>query len=176
MINIDLDPTALAKATDLLGTAPKQIHIASRVSIQRTITSVKNRVSVHVRKSYYIDAKTVKASLTSKMQGDRGLVISEGQPLHLSRFKIRGSRSGPMIAAVKIGHAPKKVPGLFMHPQKSLLKRLTKSAYPIKVPYGPSVPQMVGSPLVLETIKDDAERYLNQRFEHEVEFRVGRFT
>lgn len=91
MINVDIDPTALAKASDLLATAPKQIHIASRVSIQRTITSVKNRVSVHVRKSYHIDAKTVKASLTSKMQGVEGWSSLRASPCTCRALRSEGA-------------------------------------------------------------------------------------
>ena len=54
------------------------------------------------------------------------------------------------------------------------MKRISRQPYPLKTPAGPSVPQMVGNENTLRELVPEAERTLNERFIHEVEFRMGR--
>jgi hypothetical protein len=47
--------------------------------------------------------------------------------------------------------------------------RTSSKGYPIRVAYGPSVPQMVGNEKVSKIVEDKAQETLNKRFAHEVE-------
>ena len=77
---------------------------------------------------------------------------------------------------VKKSGGAKAVPGLFYSPTttgkyRGALHRRQPSRYPLRVPYGPSVPQMVEKPEVFAAVEQDAEQYLANRFSHEVEYR-----
>ena len=176
MIQVDFDENIVRQARQAMAYAPRQVNIAAAKAVNRTLTHVRKEISVEVRQHYYVKAATVKASLTMKRvrstaMGIGGGVLSEGTPLHLAAFNVRHAKRGPMSAAVKIGGG-KMVPGLFQSRSKGLLKRVAASRYPLKVPYGPSVPQMVGSPIVLQIIAADAEAVLNDNFSHEIAYRM----
>ena len=47
--------------------------------------------------------------------------------------------------------------------------------YPLRIPHGPSVPQMFSADRSMSVIAPFAEKTLNQRFLHEVSYRYGKF-
>ena len=54
-----------------------------------------------------------------------------------------------------------------------VLQRTTDSSYPIKVLYGLSIPQMVGSKKIGEKIEDRAVEILDSRVQHEIDRLLG---
>lgn len=46
--------------------------------------------------------------------------------------------------------------------------------YPLRIPHGPSVPQMFSAESSMSVIAPFAEKTLNQRFLHEVSYRYGK--
>lgn len=71
------------------------------------------------------------------------------------------------------------MPGLFLGVSRkgytgAMQRAQRKARYPLRIPYGPSVPQMFGSENVIGELTPLAEATLNKRFLHEVEYRFGK--
>ena len=93
--------------------------------------------------------------------------------------RTRRRRPKPMTVQIKRGSPSATVPGLFVRRSSKTnyagpIFRYLKTRYPLCIPYGPSVPQMFGSPKVLEELAPQAEKYLNKRFLHEVEVQLSK--
>ena len=203
MINIGIDAKQFANAQKLLEKFPEQVNIAAAVSINRTLTTVKKETSVAIRKNYVIKAGDIKSSMTHKRADRRtlrGLIKTVGKPLPLEKFKLSSSgnakiqfkkfsqgktakKRSPIGVQVLKGRglrAPRRG-GLFRLPIMSrmsrryggLLYRKTKARYPIKSPAGPSIPQMFGAERTLEQLEPLAQKTLDERFQHEIEHRMG---
>lgn len=86
-------------------------------------------------------------------------------------------RPKPMRVQIRKGGASGTVPGLFI--QKSSrsnyagpILRYVRARYPLRIPYGPSVPQMFGNENVLKRFVPEAAEFYKKRFLHEVEFQL----
>lgn len=194
MIRIIIDDEKVRLAENLLYDSPKQLRIAASQAINRTVTMMRTKASTIIRQRYTIAAKNVKSALTIKraMKGNlHGAVIGRSSPLLLTSFKltpapekmIAGLRNGKNISrgkAIRVqilkGKGSTPVKGLFI--QKSSksnyagpMLRYLKTAYPLRIPYGPSIPQMLGHEATIEKLVPLAEETLNKRFLHEVEIR-----
>lgn len=194
MIRITLDDEKVRLAENLLSDSPKQLRIAASQAINRTVTMMRTKASTTIRQRYTIAAKNVKSALTIKraMKGSlHGAVIGRRSPLPLTAFKLTpnpekilaGMRAGKNTArgkAIRVqvlkGKGSTQIKGLFI--QKSSrsnyagpMLRYLRTAYPLRIPYGPSVPQMLGNEVTLEKFIPLAEETLNKRFLHEVRIR-----
>lgn len=192
MIKITFDENSLNTAKKLLAISPVKVRKAASNAIGRTVSSMRSKVSKHIRQTYTARATAIKGTITAKgptRDNLQGTLRASGSALNLTYFRLLPNPMG-VIKLYKTGAKPKKrqkpmrvqikvrgvtasVPGLFI--QKSSrsgyagpMHRYTKTAYPIKIPYGPSVPQMFGSKDVLSTFTPESEQYLNKRFLHEI--------
>lgn len=174
-ITFDLQSVSVAQA--MLQACPFRVKAAAVNAINRTITKMRTAVSVDVRSEYVIPAKVVKNTLfISRASRSRvsGLIRSTGRPVPLQAFRVSsGRRKGPLKAKVRKKAAPVAVPGMFRGVSRRgyaglMQRRHRKQAYPLRIPYGPSVPQMLGAEQVTRKIERDAEQYLRERFLHEV--------
>lgn len=202
MMKITFDERVMAQAQSALRTAPKRVKFAASAAINRTATKLRAQVSKQIVNNYFIHSRDVKATITTKRANSnalKGMVASTGFPLPLTYFKLnpnpkrliaenkmaavggpmRRKRRKPMTVRVKRGGPSATVPGLFV--QKSSrsgyagpVLRYLRTRYPLRIPYGPSVPQMFGNPKVLEQLAPQAEAYLNKRFLHEVQVQLSR--
>lgn len=171
----------LEYAQMLLGNAPKQIQWAAVRAINRTVTSVKANVSKKIRQNYTIKAPEVKKTLAVRRADGRrlrGAVVSHGRPLLLTAFDVRTYKRGPIGVKVRKQKDIRRVPGLFLGTSRTgyvgAMQRTQRARYPLRVPYGPSVPQMFGSADVISELIPLAEKTLNKRFLHEVEYRFSK--
>lgn len=195
MISITIDEKALKTARELFADSPKVVRIAAAKAINRVNTAVQKEVSKAIRKNYEISAKNIKKGFKLKRATagqPMGAVISRGTPTLITHFKLKpdptkmmaalrngaiASKSvGPISVKVKKGSSFVPVRGLFI--QKSsrsgyagAMQRYVKSAYPLHIPYGPSVPQMFGNEETLAELIPVAEEVLNDRFLHEITVR-----
>ena len=195
MISITIDEKALKTARELFADSPKVVRIAAAKAINRANTAVQKEVSKAIRKNYEISAKNIKKGFKLKRATagqPMGAVISRGTPTLITHFKLKpdptkmmaalrngaiASKSvGPISVKVKKGSSFVPVRGLFI--QKSsrsgyagAMQRYVKSAYPLHIPYGPSVPQMFGNEETLAELIPVAEEVLNDRFLHEITVR-----
>lgn len=177
MINISVDTKELMQAEKLLSASPKAVRRASANAINKTLTHVRANASKTIRKRYIVKAKDIKTTFSLRRANATsvyGVLKSEGKPIHLSKFKVTATRRKkgmlqPLRVQVVKTASSKPVPGLFKHDTKSFLHRVGRTSYPLRVPYGPSVPQMLGSKQVIHDIASEGEKFLNERFLHEVE-------
>lgn len=195
MISIIIDEKALKTARELFADSPKVVRIAAAKAINRANTAVQKEVSKAIRKNYEISAKNIKKGFKLKRATAGqpiGAVISRGAPTLITHFKLKpdptkmmaalrngaiaGKSVGPISVKVKKGSSFVPVRGLFI--QKSsrsgyagAMQRYVKSAYPLHIPYGPSVPQMFGNEETLAELIPVAEEVLNDRFLHEITVR-----
>ena len=195
MISITIDEKALKTARELFADSPKVVRIAAAKAINRANSAVQKEVSKAIRKNYEISAKNIKKGFKLKRATagqPMGAVISRGTPTLITHFKLKpdptkmmaalrngaiaGKSVGPISVKVKKGSSFVPVRGLFI--QKSsrsgyagAMQRYVKSAYPLHIPYGPSVPQMFGNEETLAELIPVAEEVLNDRFLHEITVR-----
>lgn len=195
MISITIDEKALKTARELFADSPKVVRIAAAKAINRANTAVQKEVSKAIRKNYEISARNIKKGFKLKRATAGqpiGAVISRGAPTLITRFKLKpdptrmmvalrsgaiaGKSVGPISVKVKKGSSYVPIRGLFI--QKSsrsgyagAMQRYVKSAYPLHIPYGPSVPQMFGNEETLAELIPIAEEVLNDRFLHEITVR-----
>lgn len=195
MISISIDEKLVKEAYDLLADNHKVVRIAAAKAINRANSAVQKEVSKVIRKNYEISAKNIKKGFKLKRATagqPMGAVISRGTPTLITHFKLKpdptkmmaalrngaiaGKSVGPISVKVKKGSSFVPVRGLFI--QKSsrsgyagAMQRYVKSAYPLHIPYGPSVPQMFGNEETLAELIPVAEEVLNDRFLHEITVR-----
>lgn len=175
MVQIEINQKELEKARELFANSPKIVDRAVTAAVNRTLTHIRKEVSVSIRKDYIISTGNIKKSLSiqrARGGNSSGAIKSIGSTMHLSNFKVKSYKRGPMKAAVKKGGL-KPVRGMFKHPTKGLLRRVGTSSYPLDVPYGPSVPQMFENEQVLGRVVKESQEFLDKRFLHEINYRFG---
>ena len=176
---ISIDAKNLEYAQRKLGGAPKQIEQAAANAINYTITKIKTQTSKSIRKNYLVSAKNIKGALDIKRASRsnlRGVLASRGSPLLLTAFRVRNHKRGPVKVQIRKQGGAKLVPGLFLGVSRNgykgaMQRKKRKARYPLRIPYGPSVPQMFGAENVIGELTPLAEATLNERFLHEVEYR-----
>ncbi len=174
MINIIIDENALKSAAVLFADTPKEVQKAASAAVNRTITRLRKESSVTIRKEYIVKAATIKKAFNLKKANSNrttGMLMAKGSPLRLSDFKLARPKHSAIKVQVRKDGGLKPIKGLFINLHKGLLQRTTRTAYPLRVPYGPSVPQMFGNEKTLEALAPLAEKILNERFLHEVQYR-----
>lgn len=179
---ISIDAKNLEYAQRRLGGAPKQIEQAAANAINYTITKIKTQTSKSIRKNYLVSAKNVKGALNIKRASRSklcGVLASQGSPLLLTAFRVRNHKRGPVKVQIRKQGGAKSVPGLFLGVSRNgykgaMQRKKRKARYPLRIPYGPSVPQMFGAENVIGELTPLAEATLNERFLHEVEYRFSK--
>ena len=173
-VKVELDKRVLDTAHNLFANAREQVGRAAGVAINRTLVSLRKEASVSIRQRYIIKAGTVKNTFTLRRaarSSTRGALLSKGTVLDLSNFRLRKPKRGPMRVQVLKAGGLKPVKGLFSHKERRPMMRTTAAAYPLRIPQGPSVPQMFGNEETLKGLAPKAEEILNKRFLHEIVYR-----
>lgn len=176
-VRIELDEKVLETAHNLFANAREQVGRAAGVAINRTLVTLRKEASVTVRKHYVIKASKVKSTFTLHRAGSsstRGSLLSKGNVLDLSNFRIRESKRGPVKVQVRKEGGLKPVRRLFIREGYKPMQRTTAAAYPLRVPQCPSVPQMFGNEDTLKELAPVAEETLNKRFLHEITYRYSK--
>ena len=178
---IELDTKNLTYAQQMLANAPKQVRLAAVSAINRTVTKMRTQTSKTIRENYVVKAADIKSTLKTRRASSakmQGIIASRGRPLLLTAFRVRANKRGPVKVQVKKQTGAKPVPGMFLGTSRrgytGAMQRRQPARYPLRVPYGPSVPQMFASRDVIGELTPTAEATLNERFLHEVEFRFGK--
>ena len=179
---INIDARNLEYAQQLLGDTPKQIHIAAALAINDAVTKTKAQISKSIRKNYTIKAKDIKGNLSVKRASSKhlqGIIASRGRPPLLTAFDVFAYKRGPVGVKIRKQGNRKRVPGLFLGTSRkgyvgAMQRTQLHARYPLRIPYGPSVPQMFGSADVISELVPLAEATLNERFLHEVEYRFSK--
>ncbi len=176
-VRIELDEKALETAHNLFANAREQVRRAAGVAINRTLVTLRKEASITIREHYVIKAGKVKSSFTLHRAGrssTRGSLVSKGNVLDLGNFRIREPKRGPVKVQVRKEGGLTPVRGLFVREGYKPMQRTTAAAYPLRVPQGPSVPQMFGNEDTLRELAPVAEETLNKRFLHEITYRYSK--
>ena len=181
MISVKLNEKNARLAASLMRFMPSQVQAAAVAAINRTVTSTQKEISKAVRERYIIRAGDVKRALftqKAKNQSPRGVITVKGTPLSLAKFRLRRRKRGPVRVQVLRGGSARPVKGLFVQRFPSgyegPMHRRQRARYPLAAPFGPSVPAMVGKEETLEQFVPKAEKTLNERFLHEISWRLSK--
>lgn len=151
MIGLKISEVDRLRIMEAYRQVPKQVNIAARAAVRRTVTHVKKEISVKTRKVYIVKASHVKAALTVEKPKGSSLMASVkamGRTVPLSGFRVSFSRTKlpkPVRVKIKRTGSPKPVRGLFANDfpksgYSGLMHRRQPSRYPLRTPAGPSVP------------------------------------
>lgn len=163
---------AIAMLSHIPGAAPKAIANA----VNRAAETARTEASRKVRELYYIKHGDVISTIIIKKATPSDIaaaVVSRGSPIALTKFRVtpRQPRRAPVIARVKRGGGG-LVASAFVARMGSghvgVFNRVGTARFPIVQRYGPSVPQMLGSPTVTAWVEQKAKEKLNQRLDHEI--------
>jgi hypothetical protein len=168
---------------------------AVAAAINRSMTYLKTQMSREVTKSYEIQSKFIKESLSSTKATPGNLqakAISAGHSRSLTRFKVKPTKL-PQLKDKKIAMRKKVqvkikkgggykavnvTPGAFlqtMNNATNIWKRKAKGKKykgDFYVLRSLSVPQMIGNKKVIDELKEKAEDMLNKRLSHEIDYRT----
>ena len=184
MINISND--TLNKHSEALKNLGKDGNKALARALNRAVDAGVTQAARSVSSEYYVQNQKVKKTIKTKKANANSLTagfISAGNAIPLINFKTNPKRvpaKKPKIllqAGVLRSGGLGSIKNAFVNKTKSgkihVLQRTTNSSYPIKVLYGLSIPQMVGSKKIGEKIEDRAVEILDSRVQHEIDRLLG---
>ncbi len=177
---IVIDTSQLNKVVKDLGKFEKEMPGAAISAVNRTLDYMNTRVGRLVTSEYRVKVSDVKATI-SKHKARKGKLLaflkSEGRRLTLGRFLFGNSKRTTKVK-IKKREGAKPVntnPEAFVQilsGKKQVLKRRGKSRYPVDVMRSLSIPQMIDSLNVTNQIQDLADKKLQERIEHEIDYRL----
>lgn len=188
------DDKELEKAQKLLGGIENGIKRAITSAINHSLGKAKTKLKKKIIQEYYIKSSDVEKTLSIKKANYStlaGTISSRSKRTSLTKLKIKKSGTSilsgvkksngikllqekdnlfgrPFIAKMKNGHN-----GVFQRKTKQRIgvgmRSSSEQENPTQELYTLSIPQMAGEKGVQKYIEEEAEKMVNERFEHEVE-------
>ncbi len=172
----------------------KEMPKAAFSAVKRTLSSVRTAIGKIVPTEYQIKSTDVKKAI-SKPKVKMGNMTSahlvvKGSTLSFSHFrftpKTPGTKRRVKVKIMKKGTYKRidtEPKPFVMHTgamsvdkvQHNVFKRVGMQRFPITVLRSLSVPQMVGNEDVAEKIQKTALQKLDERLQHEIEYRLEKF-
>ena len=191
---ITIDDKELEKAQKLLGGIENGVKRAITSAINHSLGKAKTKLKKKITQEYYIKSSDVEKTLSIKKANYStlaGTISSRSKRTSLTKLKLKKSGTS-ILSGVKKSNGIKLLQGkdnLFGRPFTAKMKnghtgvfqRKTKQRIgvgmgssseqenPIQELYTLSIPQMAGEKGVQKYIEEEAEKMVNERFEHEVE-------
>ena len=181
---IEIDPALMRQAMAALTHIPEGGPKALARAINRAAETARTEASRKIREMYYIKHSDIRSTISIRKATASSIaaeVVSRGRPVALTKFRVtprtvQPRRNSPVIVRVKRGGGG-AVAGAFVARVSSghvgVFRRLGQSRLPIQQLYGPSVPQMLGSPDVVRSVEQKAQEALEQRLNHEINRLLG---
>lgn len=190
---ITIDDKELEKAQKLLGGIENGVKRAITSAINHSLGKAKTKLKKKITQEYYIKSSDVEKTLSIKKANYStlaGTISSRSKRTSLTKLKIKKSGTS-ILSGVRKSNGIKLLRGkdnLFGRPFTAKMKnghngvfqRKTKQRIgvgmgssseqenPIQELYTLSIPQMAGEKGVQKYIEEEAEKMVNERFEHEV--------
>lgn len=191
---IKIDDKELEKAQKLLGGIENGVKRAITSAINHSLGKAKTKLKKKITQEYYIKSSDVEKTLSIKKANYStlaGTISSRSKRTSLTKLKIKKSGTSilsgvrksngikllrgkdelfgkPFTAKMKNGHT-----GVFQRKTKQRIGvgmgSSSEQENPIQELYTLSIPQMAGEKGVQKYIEEEAEKMVNERFEHEVE-------
>lgn len=171
----------LERAKELLATIPDGVERAAASALNRAVEHAKTQAMRKVRQTYTIKLARIDARLQIQKATRSSLFASirnVGRPIALSYFTIRPNhpatkRTKKIVYAQVRRDGGSEIRKAFVARMKSghdgVFRRTDgNQSLPISEFYGPSLPQMLGSPTVSTFVTEAATNMLQVRLEHEV--------
>lgn len=184
MMRVTFDERNVRLAASIVEKFPKLVNRAMYASVTRTLTTTRKAIGPIVHEKYTAKQRGINHVVALKKMRGKGFVKGTlevtGKMIPLSDFqmKVPGKRKNMVRVKVKRESSMQPVKGLFVNRTKKGWKggmqRRQKARYPLAVPYGPSIPQMVGSREALYPLISIADKELNSRFLHEIQWRLSK--
>lgn len=190
--NIFVDTKELNKIAIELKGLEKEVPGAVASALNRTVDTINTSIARMVTQEYAIKAgdvkKTIKKHKAQKGSLSAGLV-SRGHTLSLAHFQFTPKQPGKKTKVkVKIKRqGGKKVvntsPAAFVastgattedKTQYNVFHRVGDKRLPIKVIRTLSIPQMIGNDKITSQVQEVAQKKLDERIKHEIEFRLDK--
>ena len=156
-------------------------------ALNRSAESARTNVVRQAREAYFVKSADVRGTITiQKATTDRLWVIvkSRGTRRPLSAFNVKPGRPIPKkppavlrVAVMRSGL--KGLPGAFLARGRAsgklhVLTRVSSKRYPIRIRYGPSVPEMIGSNLSKGVYRSHVERQAEEIFVKRLDHEINR--
>lgn len=191
---ITIDDKELEKAQKLLGGIENGVKRAITSAINHSLGKAKTKLKKKITQEYYIKSSDVEKTLSIKKANYStlaGTISSRSKRTSLTKLKLKKSGTSilsgvrksngikllrgkdelfgkPFTAKMKNGHI-----GVFQRKIKQRIgvgmRSSSEQENPIQELYTLSIPQMAGEKGVQKYIEEEAEKMVNERFEHEVE-------
>lgn len=179
--NVRIDASDLKRLSAKLGKCPMITRQATSSALNKTINRVIRKTKEEVSKEYSPLLRGIKQTAKIKKSNVATLqaeVKYTGSPIKAGDFKksIPSNRYRSPVklwikkSAATSGSNPVMFGG---HGKKGVFKRSLGSRDTTTV-YTVSIPQMVSNDEVYQRVSDDAKKYLTDRLEHELDYRLGR--
>lgn len=191
---ITIDDKELEKAQKLLGGIENGVKRAITSAINHSLGKAKTKLKKKITQEYYIKSSDVEKTLSIKKANYStlaGTISSRSKRTSLTKLKLKKSETS-ILSGVRKSNGIKLLRGkdeLFGKPftvkmkngHTGVFQRKTKQRIgvgmgssseqenPIQELYTLSIPQMAGEKGVQKYIEEEAEKMVNERFEHEVE-------
>lgn len=188
-IDIKIDDADFQDKLYKLSAFPKEIPRASRAASKRTVTAVKKTMAKEVSSKYRVKSRDVKETISTEAPTSDKLlyyVYSRGTRFTLAHFEknlnsVVREKSKDIRVEVKKGQV-KRVntsPRAFVAPIKGnflIAKRKGVARKPIAVLKTVAVPEMVQNEKISDKIEKTALDTLQKRLNHEIEYRLQKYT
>ena len=191
---ITIDDKELEKAQKLLVGIENGVKRAITSAINHSLGKAKTKLKKKITQEYYIKSSDVEKTLSIKKANYStlaGTISSRSKRTSLTKLKLKKSGTSilsgvrksngikllrgkdelfgkPFTAKMKNGHT-----GVFQRKTKQRIGvgmgSSSEQENPIQELYTLSIPQMAGEKGVQKYIEEEAEKMVNERFEHEVE-------
>jgi len=184
--SITIDASSLNRIAAGLSRFEKEIPGAVSSSLNRTVDYMNTRVGKLVSQEYEITAKDVKKTI-QKIKSSKGTlkagIRSTGGTLTLSHFKITPKtpgKRGKVKVKVKKKEGYKEIkttPKAFVQSitgKTHVAKRVGSGRLPISILRSLSVPQMIQNANVSNIVLNEANKKLEERVQHEIEYRLSK--
>lgn len=177
---IELSAKQIEHAQKMLGHIPGAAQKAAAHAINRATQTAKSAAATEARKSYVIKHGDVLKTITIRKASPGDLtaaVVSRGHVVALPKFRVtprqpQPTRKKPIQVRVKRNDGGGPINSAFVAKMRSghigVFNRTGGKRFPIIQRYGPSVPQMLGSPSVRLWVEQRATEMLDKRLDHEI--------
>lgn len=175
---ITIDANTISEVEQQLGQFKSKAPTVIARALNRAAANAKTNAGKKVRETYIVKTSDIKNSINISKATKSSLgakVVSRGERLGLHKFKVSPKAPRPknppnaLKAAVKKGSG-KQILHAFVADINGakVFERTSSARLPIRMLYGPAIPQMLGNVSVKNYIETEASNVFNQRLEHEV--------
>lgn len=148
-----------------------KLHVAMSRAAKRAAVHAERIGKQQVRKTYTIDAASIKAATVVYGMRDGAVFSIKGYSKGVEHYKVKKRKRG-IFVSIKKGSGD-IVPRSFAYNTTFFQREEGEPRFPIRRLYGPAVPQLFENAAIQEKITAEALKKYEERFRHEIERLAG---